>query len=210
MANQTESKLTAPTISMTGTKVNSTASKTVTDGTWTVTAGVLEAPDSNDVSSKVFSIENGRVERFFTFDDFVDVSMTVSGQDLRSRDTTTVPSGRPVFYGDLAGVMRDSGQTDKAEIRYTVNGKDPSRTKFYRWGIDDSSTIRLQMNKTGSETVLKARTYFRGRWSDVTSVRIKIAKGTVTEENTSVLNAGNTGTPIGDPAEGQKLANDNS
>lgn len=205
MANQTFSKLTAPTISLQGVAVS--PSKEYTTGTWNITAGIAESPNSNDSSSKQFSIDNGRVERTLVFDDLVDINMTATGLTLRTRENTSVPASRPTFYGDLAGVMNDSPQADAAEIRYTVNGKDPSRTKFYRWGIDDASTIRLQMNKTGGgETVLKARTYYRGRWSDVTAVRIKIARGTELEQVTSQINAGNTGQPVGDPTEGQPLA----
>lgn len=208
MANQRVAKLTAPTISLTGTAVS--PNKEYTDGTFTVTAGIAESPNSNDSSSKQFSIDNGRVERTLVFDDLVDVNMSATGLTLKTRDNTSVPASRPTFYGDLAGVMNDSPQADVAEIRYTVNGKDPSRTKFYRWGIDDASTIRLQMNKTGGgETVLKARTYYRGRWSDATTVRVKIARGTVTEQIKSQINAGNAGNVLGDPAEGQPLATDN-
>lgn len=197
MANQTIAKLTAPTISLTGVSVS--PSKEYTDGTWTVTAGVFESPNASDSSSKDFTIDNGRVERTLVFDDLVDISMSVSGHTLRTRANSPITAGRPTFYGDLAGVLRNSDQTDLAEIRFTINGKDPSRTKFYRWGIDDATPIRLQMNKTGGgETVLKARTYYRGRWSDATTVTIKIAKGTVTEQITSQLNAGNTGRALGD------------
>lgn len=197
MANQTVAKLTAPTISLAGTTVS--PGKDYTDGTWNVTAGIFESPNASDSSSKQFSVDNGRVERTLVFDDLADISMTVTGHTLRTRDTSPTTPGRPTFYGDLAGVLRNSDQTDRAEIRYTVNGKDPSRTKYYRWGIDDASTIRLQMNKTGgSETVIKARTYFRGRYSDATTVRVRIAKGTTAEAQTSHLNAGNTGRAIGD------------
>lgn len=211
MANQTIAKLTAPTITLEGIAVS--PSKEYTTGTWAVTAGILESPNSNDSSSKEFSIENGRVERTLVFDGGVDIRMTVSGHTLKTRSNTSVPDSRPTFYGDLSGVLNDSPQTDFAEIRYTVNGKDPSRTKFYRWGIDNGDAIKLQMNKTGgSETVLKARTYYRGRWSDPTSVRIRIAKGTTLSQVTNQVNASSTGRDnvVGDPAEGQELATDNS
>lgn len=211
MANQRIAKLTAPTISLTGTSVGGNSDLPKTTGTFTINAGVFEGPNSNDTSSKQFSIDNGRIGRELTFVDNVEINMSVAGHTLRTRSNTSVPASRPTFYGDLAGVLNDSPQTDAAEIRYTVNGKDPSKTKFYRWGVDEGNSIGLQMNKAGgSYTVLKARTYYRGRWSDVTTVRIRIANETTNERITVKRNSDDNGNVIGDPVEGQPLATDNN
>jgi len=207
MANQTVGRLTAPTIRLEGLRVHENVGKTTEQGTWNIDAPVFEAPNSNDQSSLDFRTTNNRTPQSFVFINNVDINMSVSGFTLRSRDNTVVPAGRPVFYGDLAGVLRDSDQTDTPEVRYTVNGKDPSRTKFYRWGIDDDTNIKLKMNKTGTDTVIKARTYHRGRWSDVTEVRIKVTQGTIDLTQRDFINADDNGNTFGDPAEGQTLAN---
>ncbi len=206
MANQTVGRLTAPTITLEGLRVHENVGKTTEQGTWTFTAPIYESPDPNDQSSKDFRTSNNRADQSFVFINNVDINMAVSGFTLRSRDNTSVPSGRPVFYGDLRGVLSDSDQTDTPEVRYTVNGKDPSRTKFYRWGIDDDTNIKLKMNKSGVDTIIKARTYHRGRWSDVTEVRIKVTQGTINDTIKDHINADDNGNTFGDPAEGQQLA----
>jgi len=204
MANQRVAKLVAPTIGLTGPRLSNDSRKNVTDGTWSVRARVLDSTDPNNTSTKTFSIEDGSIEQSMVFSGYVDLTMTSAGVPMRTRANTFPPSSRPTFYGDLAGVLNDSPQTDAAEIRYTVNGKDPSRTKYYRWGIDSSAeAIRLQMDKTGSsETVIKARTYYRGRWSDATTIRLKIAKSSPSQALTDIKNAGNSERVIADPSKG--------
>jgi hypothetical protein len=205
MANQRIAKLTAPTIRLEGLRVHENVGKDTETGVWNIDAPVYESPDSNDNSSKDFTVNNGRTGQSFVFINNVDINMTVSGHSLRSRDNTIVPAGRPVFYGDLAGVLGDTDQADTPEVRYTINGKDPSRTKFYRWGIDDDTSIKLQMNKTGVDTVIRARTYHRGRWSDVTLVRIKVTQGSIDLNQKQKTNADDNGNTFGDPMEGQDV-----
>ena len=209
MANKTESRLTAPTIRLTGLRVSENVGKTTTQGVWNINAPVYESPNANDNSSKDFTIANGRTDQSFVFVNNVDINMSVSGYTLRTRARTFPVAGRPTFYGDLAGVLNDNEQADTPEVRYTINGKDPSRSKFYRWGIDDDTNIKLRMNKSGVDTIIKARTYHRGRWSDVTTARIKVTQGSPILNIKENINADDNGNVFGDPAEGQKLATDN-
>jgi len=70
---------------------------------------------------------------------------------------------------------------ETAEIRYTLNGKDPSQTRartFYG-GTADSKALNttasaLVFNASSDNTVLKARVYRQGEWSDVKEVIFKI------------------------------------
>ena len=204
MANKTEARLTAPTITLTGLRVTENVGKTTIQDTWNIDAPVYESPNANDNSSKDFTIANGRTDQSFVFVNNVDISMAVSGLTLRTRDRTFPPAGRPTFYGDLARVKGDSVQADTPEVRYTINGKDPSRSKFYRWGVDDDG-IKLKMNKSGVDTIIRARTYHRGRWSEVTLVRIKVTQGSPALNLTENVNADDNGNTFADPMEGQDV-----
>ncbi len=65
----------------------------------------------------------------------------------------------------------------KAELYFTFNGKSPKRTKSNLWM---GTPITIRDNPAGmEETVLKAKTYYNGTWSEVITVRFRIVKGTI-------------------------------
>ncbi len=68
-----------------------------------------------------------------------------------------------VFIGHLEG--------HGVEVRYTLNGKDPSRTKYQIYKGEFNIKTGTASNSLIS---LKARTYERGKWSDVILVQFKI------------------------------------
>jgi len=63
----------------------------------------------------------------------------------------------------------------RAEVYFTLNGKPPKRTKSNLWL---GAPITIKGNPAGmNETVLKARTYYDGKWSEVITIRFRITKG---------------------------------
>lgn len=60
-----------------------------------------------------------------------------------------------------------------AEIYYTINGKDPMRTKSNLY----TGVFTIKRNESGSDnTILKARTYVQGRASEVIKVEFMIIR----------------------------------
>lgn len=59
----------------------------------------------------------------------------------------------------------------KSNTYYTLNGKDPTRTKSYLY----TGSFTIRRNTAGDNVILKVRTYVRGHWSKVRTVELKIA-----------------------------------
>lgn len=60
-----------------------------------------------------------------------------------------------------------------SETYYTVNGKDPIRTKANLY----TGAFTVRRNLSGSDNfILKARTYCQGQWSEVNKVEIRIIR----------------------------------
>ena len=61
----------------------------------------------------------------------------------------------------------------ESETYYTLNGKDPKRTKTNLYTVP----IILRSNTSGSDNIIfKARTYRAGQWSEVRKVEIRIVR----------------------------------
>jgi hypothetical protein len=76
--------------------------------------------------------------------------------------------------GDFTGGKPFTNNTigGNFEIYYTLNGKDPVRTKAYLY----TGTFVLSDNKSGSDnTIIKARSYLNGLASDVAKIELRIA-----------------------------------
>lgn len=74
------------------------------------------------------------------------------------------------FTGRMSGLANNFGEV--AEIYYTVNGKDPSRTRSYLY----TGQTELLGNSSGSDnTILKARTYYNGKASEVVTFEFRVA-----------------------------------
>jgi len=80
--------------------------------------------------------------------------------------------------GDFVGGTPFTGRTvgGNFEIYYTLNGKDPVRTKAYLY----TGAFTLSDNKSGSDnTIIKARSYLNGLWSDVAKIELRIASDVI-------------------------------
>jgi hypothetical protein len=73
-------------------------------------------------------------------------------------------------YSPESTATNQNSPTNRAEVRYTLNGKNPNLgSKFW-----DGTAITLTGNTSGDNTVIKARVYFQGKKSPVTKVVINI------------------------------------
>ena len=78
------------------------------------------------------------------------------------------------FLGERWALKGSTNKVGKySNIFYTLNGKDPRRTKAFLW---DGNTITLKDNGSGDNIILKARTYYQGEWSDTVTVEFRIIK----------------------------------
>lgn len=88
--------------------------------------------------------------------------------------------------GDFVGGIPFNGKTigGNWEVYYTLNGKNPTRTKAYLY----TGPFTLSDNKSGSDnTIIKARAYKNGIWSDVAKIELNIASNiTTTSSDPSV------------------------
>lgn len=164
----TVTPLTAPILTLSGTLISVDG-----DGNTTteVTTGLNFQGDN--VQSSGDNTYETEPEQVFNSDVLVTFS---SAYTLDTRTSVTKATG-VVVYGDAkdsnTGLTRAEALAQNAEIRYTLNGKDPSKTK-YRVA---KSNVGLLMNRNYSGddgTILKARVYYKGQWSPVTKVKIRI------------------------------------
>ncbi len=148
----TNKTITSPRIFLTGTRVNDDGSHTVL--TMHDAESIIEQTDSHEYTHQPTVVFAGSVT----------ITMT-SVYALKGY------SGETDSLNHRIGSLEDSHNKNKAEIRYTVNGKDPSRTSFKRYG----SPITLTTNKSGTDnTVIKAKVYRQGYISEATSVIVKV------------------------------------
>ena len=71
-------------------------------------------------------------------------------------------------------VSKGSKVGQNSETWYTINGKDPVRTKSYLWQGKD---IVLQHSKGTNDTmIIKAKTYYLGQVSDIASLEVRILR----------------------------------
>ena len=81
--------------------------------------------------------------------------------------------------GDIIGetsVTKSSNITfgTNSETYYTVNGKNPKRTKSNLY----TGAFTLTRNESGTDNlILKARTYYQGKWSKVFKTEFRIGRG---------------------------------
>lgn len=90
-------------------------------------------------------------------------------------DKTTNYSSRSAgeFVGEPSIKQSDAQANLTAETYYTVNGKDPKRTKANLY----TGSVLIRRNLSGSDnTIIKARTYYLGKWSKVKKVEIRITR----------------------------------
>jgi hypothetical protein len=154
-----DNKPATPVISITGTQYDES---TTVSTSYSATA-VSTVPVKNSENSFTKS-------EILTF--LGDISFTVAASGDNYTDAT-YPNTTADFVGKK-NMGSDNIVGDVAETFYTLNGKDPKRTKNYLY---KGSAITLTANKSGSDnTIIKARRFAAGQWSDVAIAEIKIVR----------------------------------
>jgi len=111
------------------------------------------------------------------------IIISSNGKIITKRDTVLV------FYGEVkmeivppystypfrqnADYEEENEIGRLCKIYYTVNGKDPTRTKKYLW---KNRNLYFHYDTSGDSVVLKARTYYQGKISDVLTVEFQIKR----------------------------------
>jgi len=143
-----------PKVYLTGTKVNASTG---------VESSVTDLQAINSVSNT--SEGEYTKQETLIFKDTVLVTFTTTFDQKNYSDYSDSQNNR-------IGILNNPSNINKAEIRYTINGKDPSRTKFYIYG--DAFILRRGTNQDSDSITLKARIYRQGAWSDVMAVSLRI------------------------------------
>ena len=148
-----------PQFKLTGEQItseNPAESTTLTDEVipaWTVKSGTTFTQQDVILMSQTVDIEI--------------VDADAGGNTIPSYTSADFMGGKP-FNGTTIG--------GNFEIYYTLNGKDPSRTKAYLY----TGAFTLSDNTSGSDnTIVKARSYMNGLWSDVAKIELRIASNVV-------------------------------
>ena len=104
-----------------------------------------------------------------------DVTVTITAQDVHS-------AGQTAYNSDAANEGNVGRDVDKDEVNktldtyYTLNGKDPNRTKANLL-TRGTSTLTVRANESGSDNViLKIKTYGRGLESEMTTVEFRVIR----------------------------------
>ena len=79
-----------------------------------------------------------------------------------------------VLGKNISGLSKN----EKSETYYTLNGKDPIRTKANIY----TGSFKIRRNSSGDNTILKTRTYVQGYKSKVRTVELRIVKSQNTRE----------------------------
>jgi len=109
-----------------------------------------------------------------TWKDTTNTELTVTGTTYRDDSADKTFLGKSNHAADSNGVVVNAD----SETFYTLNGKEPSRTKTNLY----SKAFTITANMTGSDnTVLKARTYWRGVRGEVTVAQIKVYRPDTTK-----------------------------
>jgi hypothetical protein len=143
-----------PKVYLSGTKVNATTG---------VESSVTDLQAINSVSST--GTNEYTKQDTLIFKDSVTVTLTTTLEQKNYADYSDTDNNR-------VGELTNPSNVNKAEIRYTINGKDPSRTKFYRYG--DAFTLRRGTNHDSDSITLKARIYRQGVWSNAITVKLRV------------------------------------
>jgi len=153
--NSTTNRVVPPVVRLTGQLIDETA-------------GTYAASGLQRVNTQQVVIDGTDVTRRDTLAFFGDVQVKLvadpnyTSNDYSNRAATDI-------VGATAPTISNVAQN--AETYYTVNGKDPTRTKANLY----TGQFTVRQNLSGSDNlILKARTYVQGKWSEVRTVEIKI------------------------------------
>ena len=153
-------------INQSSTRVDSPSITLVGD---TIVSGTYNGSDTTSITTKQVVIESSTAVRKrepITF--WGDVVVTLTPDTTWTANTYTNRSSTDIV-GPTASSIGKIAQ--KSETYYTLNGKDPIRTKANLY----TGAFTLRSNKSGTDnTIIKARTYQGGRVSEVMTVEVRI------------------------------------
>jgi len=136
------------------------------------TAGTYAAAANQTISTQLETIESStavRKREVLAFHGDVTVTITPD-TDYTANSYSNRTTGT-----DIIGATEPTVSTvaQNSETYYTINGKDPSRTKANLY----TGAFTIRRNLAGHDnTVIKARTYVNGKASEVRTVEIRIAR----------------------------------
>jgi len=153
-----DTKPATPTIKLTGTRYNTRTE-------------VRTAYTAEEVSTKEsLSGQTASKGAILTFLGDVIVTFGTDGDNY----TDAVYTNTSTNYVGHSNMGSDNKVNDEAQLYFTLNGKDPIRTKA---NLYYGQTITLKSNKSGSDnTIIKVKKYAGGLWSDVAIAEIKIVR----------------------------------
>jgi len=139
-------------------------------------AGTYSGAANQTITTQLETIESDtevRKREVLAFEGDVTVTLTpdtdYTANSYSNRAAGDIVGATPVASNEVAGY---------SETYYTVNGKDPSRTKANLY----TGAFSIRRNLSGHDnTVIKARSYVRGIASEVRTVEIRIARATTNE-----------------------------
>lgn len=142
-------------------------------------------PNQNDIEQIGVDWSKQAERVYYTDgDDRVRITLTPDPKFTANPYQITLESEK--YDGERIGNLKFQGATPvsnnalglESETYYTLNGKNPKRTKSNLY----TGQIILRRNTSGSDnTILKARTYRAGKWSEVRKVEIRIVRKVATK-----------------------------
>ncbi len=137
-------------------------------------------PNQNDIEQIGVDWSNQAERVYYTDgDDWVQITLTPDPKFTAKPYPITAESEK--YDGERIGLREFQGATPvignalglESETYYTLNGKNPKRTKTNLY----TGIFNLRRNTAGTDNIiLKARTYRAGQWSEVRKVEIRIVK----------------------------------
>jgi hypothetical protein len=156
--NKSTNRVDPPTIVLNGQLVDTTSGVYATVADQTITTQEVTIESSTSVRKREVLSFQGDVSVTLT----PDTDYTANSYSNRSASD---------FIGATA--VSSNEVASKSETYYTVNGKDPSRTKSNLY----TGSFTIRRNLSGHDnTILKTRTYVNGKASSVRTVEIRIVR----------------------------------
>jgi hypothetical protein len=125
----------------------------------------------NDSTKVETEIENIELNENLTISDSTVTNLPA--YLIRSGGTITIATNYPTYnYSSIpaGNIIGKLSENTYAEIRYTLNGKTPTRTSHLY-----TTPIALDRNLTGSDnTVLKYKVFYQGKSSETKTIRLRI------------------------------------
>ena len=141
-------------------------------------ANVSTTSQTIDFGTKIRTGKGGKTVSNDALTMFKQVATVTLRTTYRTKDYNSILAQNNVNTGDKGGTRHvvigpnpHGSNEGRADIYYTLNGKDPKRTKNY---VYKNRPLILRTNTVGDKIVLKARVYRMGTWSPVSTFEFKI------------------------------------